>query len=360
MAYENITYELILNRMIERVKNENPDLDTREGSIIFNALAPAAIELAIAYTELDNLNDETFVGTASREYVYRKCEEIGIDVSRFEASYGYHEAIFDVEVEIGSRWNCDLHNYVVVEDITAPYDSLYHYKVQCETVGREPNSITGALTPISSYVDNLSVAHLNRCLTEGEDEASPEEIRQIYFAQVAHDASDGNIGQYQVWCDMYDGVGNYKIVPQWNGPNTVKVYILSTSNDIATQALVNDFQNYIDPGCTGMGDGVAPIGAFVTVGTATYKPISISAEIELEEGYSDTTIVIESIEKYFRSISFKSSKVAYINVGAAILNTPGVKSINNLLVNNGTQNIDLLDNEIPQLYEVNGELIVNE
>ena len=39
MAYENMTYELILKRMMDRVTTNYPNLDRREGSIIFNGLA---------------------------------------------------------------------------------------------------------------------------------------------------------------------------------------------------------------------------------------------------------------------------------------------------------------------------------
>ena len=106
MIYEDMTYEVILERMINRVSNQYPNLDTREGSIIFNALAPAAIELAIMYTELDNCLNESFVDTASREYLFRSCEQMGIDTSTFNAKAGIHKGEFDVEVSIGSRWNC--------------------------------------------------------------------------------------------------------------------------------------------------------------------------------------------------------------------------------------------------------------
>ena len=71
MIYEDMTYEVILDRMIERVVDSYPEIDTREGSIIYNALAPAALELAIMYTELDNAIAESFVDTASREYILR-------------------------------------------------------------------------------------------------------------------------------------------------------------------------------------------------------------------------------------------------------------------------------------------------
>lgn len=65
MAYESQTYEVILSRMIARVAAKYPNLDTREGALIFDALAPAALELAVMYTELDNALNESFVNTAS-------------------------------------------------------------------------------------------------------------------------------------------------------------------------------------------------------------------------------------------------------------------------------------------------------
>ena len=49
MAYEDMTYEVILKRMINRVIDKYPNIDYREGSLIYNALSPAALELAIMY-----------------------------------------------------------------------------------------------------------------------------------------------------------------------------------------------------------------------------------------------------------------------------------------------------------------------
>ena len=108
-----MTYEVILKRMMDRVASKYPNLDNREGSIVFNALAAAALELAIAHFEVENVLNESFVATASREYILRACEEIGLDTSRFEANAGVFKGEFDVEVPIGSRWNCELYNYTV-------------------------------------------------------------------------------------------------------------------------------------------------------------------------------------------------------------------------------------------------------
>jgi uncharacterized phage protein gp47/JayE len=348
MAYEHMTYEFILNRMMERVESQYPNLDRREGSIIFNALAGAAIELAIAYVELDNAINESFVDTASREYILRGCEQVGMDISIFEASSGVHKGLFDVEVEIGSRWNCDLYNYAVVSYLGRE-GSNYSYTLECETTGTAPNNINGTLTPISEVPSELTYAYMVECLIEGENETSDEDIRAAYYEYLNSNVQDGNVAQYKRWCDEYDGIGNSKIFPLWNGDNTVKVSILSASNRKASAELIAEFQKYIDPGITGMGDGVAPIGAFVTVTTAAEKTINVSANVTLASGYSDTTPINEALTKYFSTIAYSKNQVAYMNVGAIILGVDGVESISNLKLNGGTTDITLSDEQIPVL-----------
>lgn len=348
MAYENMDYETILDRMLGRVLQLYPNVDTREGSIIYNALAPAALELAIMYTELDNVLNESFVETASKEYLLKKCEEVGIDKEVFDATFGIHRAEFDVEVPIGSRWNCDIHNYEVLSYIGVS-DEIHSYRVKCETAGVEPNSIVGDLTPIDSTPTGLYYSMLVECLIEGEDEADDDKIKTTYFNQVRNTNNDGNLGQYRLWCESYPGIGNYKILPLWNGANTVKVSILDSSNDVASTTLVSEFQNYLDPNVEGMGNGVAPIGAFVTVTTANELPINITANVTLVENYSDTNIINEGLTNYFKEIAYNKSILSYMQVGAAILDIEGVEFITDLTINGGTSDITLQDEQIPIL-----------
>ncbi len=63
-----MTYEVILQRMLDRV----PDtMNKREGSIIYDALAPAAVELALAYIQFDMMLNESFADTAFMEYLIK-------------------------------------------------------------------------------------------------------------------------------------------------------------------------------------------------------------------------------------------------------------------------------------------------
>ena len=353
MAYESMTYDFILTRLIDRVTSKYPNLDTREGSMIHNALAPAAMELAIAYVEMDNIRRESFVETASRESLYAKCREIGLNTNIFEASFGVFKGVFDVEIELGSRWNYDLYNYEVTKFIGVNADSKYEYELTCETTGTAPNSVFGTLTPITYLPSGLTYSELTECIVEGENETSNDGIREMYFNTLNSYATDGNVSQYETWCNEYTGIGNSKVFPLWNGANTVKVSILSVSNRAASSELVSEFQNYLDPNIEGMGNGVAPIGSFVTVTTATEKPISVNATVKMKSGYSDTTTIDTALSNYFGEIAYKKAQVAYMNIGAVILGVNGVESIANLTVNGGTSDITIGEEEIPILGTTN-------
>lgn len=342
--------------MMVRVTDKYPDLDTREGSILFNALAPAALELAIMYTELDNAIKESFVNTASREYILIACEQMGMDISIFDASNGIHKGVFDVEVPLGSRWNCELYNYTVTEYIGLDNNEYHTYRMECETLGSSPNNQTGDLTAITDIPNDLTIARVVECLVEGENETSDEDIKTAYYEYINSTVSDGNVNQYKRWCSEYEGIGNSKIFPLWNGANTVKVSILTTSNRAASTepgGLVERFQEYLDPGITGMGDGVAPIGAFVTVTTATEVPINISATITMKSGYTNTDGIATALGNFFRGIAYEKTQVAYMTIGATILSVEGVESVNDLLVNGGTADITVTGEQIPVLGTVN-------
>jgi uncharacterized phage protein gp47/JayE len=290
----------------------------------------------------------------------------------FDASAGTHWGIFNVEVAIGSRWNCDLHNYTVVEpydesnkDITLPDDvpeKHFSYKMVCETVGTAPNNTKGEMTPIDDAPPELEYKTLVGCLIQGENETSDEDIRQEYYDYVNDTQIDGNVAQYEKWCRDFDGIGNHKIFPMWDDGNpdtvgTVKVSILNADNTPASPDLVQKFQEFLDPGSTGMGDGKAPIGAIVTVNTATYQAISVSATVSLQEGYNDPTGINDTIEQYFRDISYKKKNGSYVTVipymtlGAEILKTEGVAFINDLKINGGTSDVVLGEENIPQLVD---------
>ena len=137
--YEEVTYEELLRRKLARVSSA---LDKREGSIIYDALAPNAYESAILYTAIDLVLNETFADTASREYLIRRAAERGL--SPRAATYATGVAEFNVEVPIGTRFSCGDYNWIVTESIGAGDHGVLKYYVRCETAGAGAHGSTAS------------------------------------------------------------------------------------------------------------------------------------------------------------------------------------------------------------------------
>lgn len=328
-----MTFEEILQRALDRVPDS---LDKREGSVIYDALAPAAYELALAYEEMYKLHADTYARTATRQGLIDRAAEYGL--KPFPATYAVRKGVFtpaELEISIGARFNFEELNFTVTEKIAAG-----EYQLTCETVGAAGNFGTGLLLPID-YISGLETATLTDVIIYGEEEEETETFRTRYFEAINSDARDGNVAQYQQWANEYPGIGNYKVFPLWNGKNTVKVSILNSENGVASDQLISDFQEYLDPGSKGLGNGVAPIGAVVTVSTATEVPLTITGNVTLAAGYENTADVEGMVKAYLRDIAYKKTVVPYMSLGAVVQDCPCVDFLSDFKVNGGIENIAL-------------------
>lgn len=347
--YENITYEDILQRMLDRVPNS---MDKREGSIIFDALAPAAVELQLMYIEFDIILTETFGDTASREYLIRRAAERG--VIPYAATNAVLKAVATpstINVAVGSRFSLNELNYIVTEKIVDG-----EYKVMCETTGVIGNSYFGDLIPIN-YIQGLETIKITELLIPGEDEEDTESIRERYFATFDTKPYGGNKKDYIQKTNALAGVGSTKVKPVWNGGGTVLLTVLDSEYNKASDTLVQFVQNEIDPTKDGTGVGIAPIGHVVTVQTADEVVVTISTNITFQEGYSfssQKTAIEEAINAYLLEIrkvwaDETASVVRISQIETRILNLTGVVDINNTKINGAASNLVLGEYEIPVL-----------
>lgn len=340
-----MTYEEILQDALDRV----PDtFDKREGSVIYDALAPCCYELALAYADMERKLKNTYAGTAEREGLILRAAEI--DLTPNPATYAIRKGVFtpaNIDV-LNQMFNLEDLNFIATRKIS---DGVY--EMTCQTIGEVGNYGSGTIIPVN-YINGLQTATLEaEVLVYGEEEESTEDFRQRYFETLKNEAIDGNIAQYKKWCNEYSGIGNAKIFPLWNGANTVKVSILNSENGVASSQLVDAFQNYLDPNSKGLGNGKAPIGAIVTVSTATTKTINISATVTLKAGYTSIIGLEDDLREFFKSIAYIKSVVSYIAVGAVIFDNESIDNVTNLKINNSTSDIPLGDEEIAILGTVN-------
>lgn len=344
-----MTYEEILQRMLDRVPD---DVDKREGSIIYNALAPAAFELAQMHIELDTVLEIVFANTSSGEYLDKRCAEMGI--ARKQATKAIRKGEFDTSIPIGAKFGIENLVFTVSENIDG-----FNYKLECQTTGEIGNTPFGALLPID-YVEGLTTAAISDVLVPGEDTETDESLLARFNTRVQKSSTSGNVYHYLEWANEVSGVGAAKVVPKWNGDNTVKVIIVGADMQPASSILVDEVQAYIDPNAEGLGNGEAPIGAMCTVVTAASTAINVTADISGTTAVNVTDNFTQALNDYFKTLvtsdwqTKDSYVVSYAKIGSLLLDSITLAAgtdYSNLLINGATQNI-LLTSDIPSVGTV--------
>ncbi|MCQ2599677.1 MAG: baseplate J/gp47 family protein [Alphaproteobacteria bacterium] len=350
--YESLTADALLARMMARVPDS---IDKREGSIIYDALMPAAIELKKLYIELDVVMNETFADTATRTYLIKRAAERGL--VPYVATAAIVEAHFNIDVPIGSRFNLNSLNYIVTNRVRSGV-----YQMTCETLGSAANNNIGSLIPIE-YIEGLQTAEITEVLILGEDEESTEHFRQRYFDSFHTIAYGGNKSDYKTKVAEIAGVGGVKVYSgaEWNGGGTVKVVITDYEYGVPSDELVDRVQSIIDPIVnSGDGVGVAPIGHFVTIKGANSETIDISCNVVFGNGYSWNRCLEEiraTINEYFTQLNANWQNQEKIIVRIAqieshILGVDGVLDISDTTLNGSDHNAILDKDSILVLGEV--------
>ncbi len=330
--FENNTYENILERVLGRVKT---DVDKRQGSVIYDACAPACAELAQAYIALENALDAAFADTAPREYLIRRAKEAGI--APYPATYSVCRGVFDTEIPIGTRFNIDKINFYAEEKL-----SDFEYRMRCETAGEEGNRHLGNLVPVD-YVPGLSRASLTEVMIAGEEEEATEDFRQRYFEAVQSSAFGGNKAHYRQIVKEMEGVSMAKAERGARG-GLVDVYITTPDFTPPSEELLKAVKERLDPtGQEGTGAGLAPIGHIVSVHPAKTEPINIKTEISVKQDYSKDEIAITIKEKLNEHLKIANAdwERGSITIYSAqllveILDISGIENIASLTVNGGS------------------------
>jgi uncharacterized phage protein gp47/JayE len=356
--FEDKTYEELLQEKLDTV---DTNFDKREGSIIYDALAPNSAELAMMYIQLDWIFQQMFGDTADREYLIKIAKDTrGLEPT--QATNAILKGEFNIAVEIGARFNIDTLNYSVIELID---DTLHTYKMKCEATGIKGNKHFGTLIPIN-YIAGLTTCELTELLIPGEDEEDTELFRKRWRDSFHATAFGGNRADYLEKVKAVNGVGGCKCYRTTNEAGEtvgghVKCVIIASDYTSPTDELVATVQQTIDPKGEMEGDGLAPIGHIAHIQGVVKTVINISSTIAYEAGYSFTDVksyIETAVSNYFKTLSeaWETSNTLVVRISqieSAILNIKGVQDITNTLLNGTASNITLDVDAIP----VRGEIV---
>ena len=380
-SLQQYTYEYLMELAMSFVSDE---VDKRQGSIIYDALAPFCQVLAAGAVELRNFYTQTYAVTATGEDLDNRVAEQGI--SRYSATKAVKKVYLEdadgkpMTVPLGSRFSTMSSTSPVNYAITAQYSELGiavpgTYEATCEEPGTVGNDYFGNLISIT-FIQGIATATMSSTLVPARNEETDEELRNRYLEALNQKAFGGNIADYKTKVQEMNGVGAVQVYPVWDGGGTVKLSIVDPSYGPCSPEFVQSIENVIDPknaqGEKGTGLGLAPIGHRVTVSTPEEVLINVRADITLMAGYAAgqvTQLIQTSLENYIQSLrqSWASTNdlnsyvtdVFVARVTAAIVSVPGVSNVSNVTLNGGSADIFLTQNgQLQQLPKL-GEVVLN-
>lgn len=374
--FSQATYQAILQNMLSQV----PDtFDKRDGSPIPTALGPAAFVLEGFFLSLNQVQQQAFIQTAVGDSLDLLGAVAGL--KRDQASAAVRLGVFNMDVPIGCRFstmsgsNSINFSVTATATVTEPQPGDYYYQLTAETPGSIGNEYTGAILPITA-IPGLTSAQITDILVPGDDEETDDELRERLITALNDRPFGGNIASYRENILAIDGVGGVQIYPTWNGGGTVKCSVLGADFLPASAELTENVQHAIDPPPNqGLGLGLAPIGAQVTVVSPTALTVNVAATVTLTAGSSVgqvQSLIEAAIESYLLSVrqawdtNVSSGGVEYAanvylaRVTAAIVGVTGVVNAANVTLNGAAADLELTENSALQQVPVLGEVTLSE
>ena len=227
--------------------------------------------------------------------------------------------------------------------------------VTCRVDGAAGNLPAHSITQMPVTLQGIAACDNPEPTTGGYDEEDDAAYYARYLLKIRTPATSGNVYHYQSWALEVAGVGAVQVFPLARGPGTVDIVLIDSTGQPAPPDLVQQVQDYIDPGGTGEGYGQAPIGAQCLVEAATGTEIDLSATVfKLDTAEEDTVTagIKAAVGAYLAEIAFQQDYVSFARITERILAVEGVRDLESLTLNGGTDNVHLGERACAVLGEV--------
>ena len=368
MYSDGNSFEQILDRTLS---NELlSDVDKREGSIVYDTLAPVCMELADAYAKMDILESQLSLLTATGSNLDNRAYEQGMareqetqaerigtfkkyqideQTGEYVKDENDNKILIDMDIPEGSRFVSPENDSIIYEFIGK--DDKDENILRCETYGTVGNEYTGTILPLTAIPD-LVEAKITGTHIPAQDTESDDELRTRVINKLNSLSFGGNIDAYIEKVSGIDGVGTCKVFPAWQYNGSVLLSVVDSSYEPITQSFADRIKEEIDPEeSSGQGVGFAPIGHYVTVTTPIKSNVKVQFHLDLE---ADVTIgnvqeeCKQKIEEYFNSVRHEFYQDKTLGIYRAriidkILEIPEVLNVTDVLLNDVDADITYTD-----------------
>lgn len=245
----------------------------------------------------------------------------------------------------------------VVENVEIPEEGTADVSVIAAASGTKSNVPAGTVTLMVVPVKGISGVTNKKAITGGTDTENDESLRErIQEANTSPISFVGNDSDYVRWAKEVIGVGSVVVLPEWDGPGTVKLVILDSNGKPGNESILSSVYDYIvSP--NDRQRRLAPIGATVTVTAPETVEMRFRADIVLDEDFTLRAVqdgFAKNILRYYEEAK-QEGMLVYTQMAAVLSETAGVDDYTEFFVNDKKENIPISLALYPETVEIHFE-----
>ena len=342
-------------RMLKVIPN---NIDKSEGGFAYDFTRPAAIEKADAMVVLNEIIQlffpewsfgEFLDRLAARDGMARKSATAAETTVNITGTAGTQIAAGFVFSTAATAISESL-EFKTLEDVVLDVRGEGTVAVRCTQTGTVGNVSANSIVLMSTPMQDIVSVTNPEPATGGTDEEIDDDFRQrvMEFERSGNISFVGCDADYKRWALEVDGVGAAIVVPEWDGPGTVKLIVMDSNGEPANPTIITNVYNHIVRPEERL-ERLAPIGATLTVVTAAAMALSISANVQTEYG-ADIEAITTAFKANLAPVLEKAMTegvLYWTRVGAALSGTEGVVDYDTLLVNGADDNIPVTLEQYP-------------
>lgn len=353
------------------------DIDSSEGSHVWNMLRPTAMVAAELYElVLPQVIRLIFPEWSYGEYLDAHAAVRGMKRKEATAATGTLTITGQAGTLIpaGSVFSTTATNnvypavsYATTEQATIPVSGTVQVPITCSETGTIGNTTVGTIIFNASGVTGITSVTNEEPTTGGTDEETDQALiaRIDEYDKNLSDSFVGNAADYRRWAMTVEGTGSAKIIAPTDDSGIVTIVLTDSTGAPASETLRTAVYDYImspdDPYAR-----LAPINAAIDVIAPTTKDIAVKATVELtaEAVLTDVSAAFLAGMAKYMAEAMNDAEVKMTRVAAILSGTDGVNDFSNLQIGTitggtpsyGTTNIAIAATELPTITAADIEL----
>ena len=224
--------------------------------------------------------------------------------------------------------------------------------VECTQTGPTGNVIAQTVIFKVSQLDGVTSVTNPEPITGGTDQEDDESLRArlVEIDQTRNISYVGSVADYRRWALEVPGVGGVTVIPASDDSGLVTVVITDGNGDPANETLCTAVYNHIMSPDDQYARLTAPNARLSVVGP-TVIPLSITATVELEDGYVLDTVkaaFISAVQEYLGTARM-DGEIRRSKICDLLGSIEGVYDYDNVTMNGGTGNVTITQTQLPQV-----------